>query len=66
MAVSTQTFNEILSTLESVPFPATKTDVVNAARRNGASRELQKACQNLSDSQNFKSPQDVINSLRLK
>jgi len=65
--MDTQTvFNEVLGTLESVPFPADKTAMVNGARQHCASEEIQNLFQTLPEGRMFKSVQDVVSALQLK
>lgn len=49
---------ELQKHLKGVNYPATKQDVIEKAKENGADQELQSALENLSDEQ-FETPADV-------
>jgi hypothetical protein len=53
---------ELQKSLKGVDYPATKEDVVSAARKNGADDEIMSALQNLSD-KSFEKPTDVTKAL---
>lgn len=66
MTIDTQTFfSEMISTMGNLPFPATKVDVLNAARRSRASTEIKEAIKRLPETARFKSPQDVLTQLHV-
>jgi len=49
---------ELQKHLKGVNYPASKQDVIDKAKENGADQELQSALENLSDEQ-FETPADV-------
>lgn len=53
---------ELQKSLKGVDYPASKDDVVNAARKNGADKEVMDALQGLED-QTFEKPTDVTKAL---
>ena len=53
---------ELQKSLKGVDYPATKEDVVNAAKKNGADQEIIDALENLSDD-SFEKPTDVTKAL---
>ncbi len=53
---------ELQKSLKGVDYPASKDDVVKAAEKNGADKEVMDALQSLKD-QSFEKPTDVTKAL---